>query len=90
MQNEEKERLSCRPRNWGVSVDTVRKIREASHDIRLLMLAPPLLRRPSPSDTRRTSSAASAGRFETISRRVAFSYQRNAGIPSLLPCRIPA
>ena len=41
-------------------------------------------------DTRLTISAASTGLLETISFLRSRSYQRNAGIPSLLPCRMPA
>ena len=51
---------------------------------------PPRASSPSPFDTRRSISAASAGRFETSSRSAAFSYQRKAGIPSFEPWRIPA
>jgi len=39
---------------------------------------------------RRTISAASSGWLATINRLLAFSYQRNPGIPSFRPCRMPA
>src|SRR3954451_24322283 len=64
--------------------------RVASPVTRLQMLAPSLDSSPSPFDRRRTSSPASAGLLETIRRWVSRSNQRTAGIPSLVPCRIPA
>ena len=54
------------------------------------MLAPLFESRPSPFDRRRTISAASFGLLDTIRCWRSRSYQRNAGIPSLLPCRMPA
>ena len=54
------------------------------------MLTPLFESSPSPFDRRRTISAASSGLLETISFARSRSYQRNAGMPSLLPWRIPA
>ncbi len=54
------------------------------------MLAPLFDSRPSPFETRRTISAASSGLLETIRCWRSRSYQRKAGMPSLLPWRIPA
>ena len=56
---------------------------------RLLTLAPPSTSRPRPVLSVSSMIAASAGRFATITRSLARSYQRNAGIPSITPCRIP-
>ena len=64
--------------------------RVASPVIRLQMLAPSFDSRPSPFDRRRTISAASSGLLETISFWRSRSYQRKAGIPSLVPWRMPA
>ena len=64
--------------------------RVASPVIRLQMLTPSLDSRPSPFDRRRTISAASSGLLETISFWRSRSYQRKAGIPSLVPWRMPA
>ncbi len=64
--------------------------RVASPVMRLQMLTPSLDSRPSPFDRRRTISAASSGLLETMSFWRSRSYQRKAGMPSLLPCRIPA
>ena len=54
------------------------------------MLAPLFDSRPSPFEMRDTISAASTGLLETIRCSRSRSYQRKAGIPSLLPCRMPA
>src|SRR4029079_11934363 len=54
------------------------------------MLAPLFERRPSPFEIRDTISVASVGLLEAIRWLRSRSYQRNAGIPSLLPWRIPA
>ena len=54
------------------------------------MLAPLLESRPSPFETRRTISPASTGLLETIRCWRSRSYQRKAGMPSLLPWRMPA
>ena len=54
------------------------------------MLAPLFDRSPSPFETRRTISPASTGLLETIRCWRSRSYQRKAGMPSLLPWRIPA
>ena len=54
------------------------------------MLTPSFDSRPSPFDRRRTISAASSGLLETISFWRSRSYQRKAGMPSLVPCRMPA
>ena len=54
------------------------------------MLTPLFDSRPSPFDTRRTITAASAGRLETIRCWRSRSHQRKAGMPSLLPWRMPA
>src|SRR3972149_2015752 len=78
------------PRVPSASAAMVMKLRDASPVTRFPMLTPPRLSSPSPFETRRTISAASCGRFETSRRRVAFSYQRKAGMRSLSPCRMPA
>ena len=54
------------------------------------MLTPPPDNSPAPSDSRASTSAASPGRFVTTSRPSSFSYQRKAGMPSLVPCSNPA
>ena len=54
------------------------------------MLAPLFERRPSPFDRRRTISRASFGLLETIRCLRSRSYQRNAGMPSFVPWRMPA
>ena len=54
------------------------------------MLAPLFDSKPSPFEIRRTISAASTGLLETIRCWRSRSYQRKAGMPSLLPCRMPA
>ncbi len=54
------------------------------------MLAPLFESRPWPFEMRDTMSVASTGLLEAIRCWRSRSYQRNAGIPSLLPCRIPA
>ena len=64
--------------------------RVASPVTRLQMLTPLFDSRPSPLDTRLTISAASTGLLDTISFWRSRSYQRKAGMPSLLPCRMPA
>ena len=56
---------------------------------RLLMLTPSSARSPAPVVRSDSITAASAGRFATITRSRARSYQRKAGIPSITPCRIP-
>jgi hypothetical protein len=57
---------------------------------RLLTLTPPSTSRPRPVVKVSSMTAASAGRLATITRSLARSYQRNAGIPSITPCRIPS
>jgi len=52
--------------------------------------APPPPSNPTPLDWRDSISAASFGRFVTITRPVSFSYQRNAGMLWLSPSRMPA
>ena len=56
---------------------------------RLLMLTPSSTSRPRPVDRSASITAASAGRLATITLSRARSYQRNAGIPSMTPCRMP-
>ena len=68
----------------------VRYERVASPVMRLQMLAPLFESRPSPFEMRDTISVASTGLLEAIRCWRSRSYQRKAGIPSLLPCRIPA
>jgi hypothetical protein len=62
----------------------------ASPENTLLMLTPPSASRPRPVEIRFSTSAASRGRFVTTSRRVSFSYQRNAGTWVASPCMMPA
>ena len=52
--------------------------------------APPWASRPFPSDSRSSTIAASPGRLVTTRRPVCLSYQRNAGMPSFVPCSSPA
>ena len=68
----------------------VRRLIVASPLNRLSMLAPPPARRPLPVERRASISRASAEWLETSSRRCSFSYQRKAGMPSLLPSSRPA
>ena len=53
-------------------------------------LTPPSASSPRPSESRASIAAASAGRLATNSRPVDLSYQRKAGMPSLVPCSRPA
>src|SRR5690349_19797448 len=68
----------------------VRYERVASPVTRLQIDTPLFDRSPSPFETRRTISAASAGLLDTIRCWRSRSYQRKAGMPSLLPWRIRA
>jgi hypothetical protein len=54
------------------------------------MLAPSFDSSPSPLDRRRTISPASTGLLETMSFWRSRSNQRKAGMPSFVPCRMPA
>ena len=54
------------------------------------MLAPSFDSRPLPFEARRAISCASAKRFDTSIRPRSLSHQRNAGMKSLRPWRIPA
>ena len=54
------------------------------------MLAPLFDSRPSPFEMRDTISVASAGLLDAIRCSRSRSYQRKAGMPSLLPWRMPA
>ena len=51
---------------------------------------PPSTSRPWPSDWRCSMIAASRGRFDVSTLPRSLSYQRNAGMFSLLPWRMPA
>src|SRR3954467_3723721 len=62
----------------------------ASPVIRLQMLAPLFERRPSPFERRETMRVASAGLLEAIRCWRSRSYQRKAGMPAVLPWRMPA
>ena len=53
------------------------------------MLTPSSTSRPLPVVRSASITAASAGRLATITRSLARSYQRNAGMPSITPCRMP-
>src|SRR6476646_6030912 len=68
----------------------VRYDRVASPVNRLQMLAPLFESRHSPFEMREPISVASAGLLDAIRCSRSRSYQRNAGIPSLFPWRIPA
>ena len=79
--------------SWSWSVPTllmVSRVMGASPLNMLSMLAPPSASSPLPVDRRRSISSASLPWLETISRRCSFSYQRKAGMPSLLPSSRPA
>src|SRR4029079_15168012 len=54
------------------------------------MLAPLFESSPSPSETRDTVRVASGGLLDAMRCWRSRSYQRNAGIPSLFPWRMPA
>ena len=56
---------------------------------RLLTETPSSASSPSPSECIASIRAASAGRFATYTLPDARSTQRNAGMPSMVPCRIP-
>ena len=56
---------------------------------RLLTDTPPSARSPCPSECSASMSTASAGLLATKTRPVARSTQRKAGMPSVVPCRIP-
>ena len=58
----------------------------ASPENRFEMLTPSSTSRPRPLPTRASMTAASSGRLATTSRPSSRSNQRNAGMPSLLPC----
>ena len=68
---------------------TVRIVSSASPESRLPRLAPPSTSSPMPVARRRSISAQSAGEEQAISRPVSFSTQRNAGMSSLEPSRMP-
>src|SRR3954470_1147381 len=80
------------PRPWDSSFNAlvVRYARVASPFIRLQMLTPRFERSPSPFDSRWTISAASFGLLDTMSFWRSRSYHLKAGMPSFVPCRIPA
>ena len=82
--------LSPIPFEPSDSAAVVRYERVASPVIRLQMLTPLFESSPSPFERRLTIRAASAGLLETIRCWRSRSYQRNAGIPSLVPWRMPA
>jgi hypothetical protein len=69
---------------------TVRITSSASPDSRLPRLAPPSTSSPMPDERRRSISAQSCGAEHVISVAVSFSTQRNAGMSSFDPSRIPA
>ena len=69
---------------------TVRIVSSASPDSRLPRLAPPSTSSPLPVARRRSISTQSSGEEHARSRPVSFSTQRNAGMSSLEPSRIPA
>ena len=69
---------------------TVRMVSSASPDSRFPRLAPPPVSSPMPVAWRRSISAQSAGDEQTIIRARSFSTQRNAGMSSFEPRRIPA
>src|SRR4249919_2797842 len=68
----------------------VRYDRVASPVNRLQMLTPLFDRRPSPFEIRERIRFASTGLLEAIRCSRSRSYQRKAGMPSLLPWRMPA
>src|SRR3954454_1377709 len=82
--------LSPMPPPSALIAAVVRYDRVASPVRRLQMLAPLFDRRPSPLEMRDAMSVASTGLLEAIRCLRSRSYQRNAGIPSLLPWRMPA
>src|SRR3954451_249870 len=61
----------------------------ASPEKRLEIDTPPSARRPAPLLARLSMIAASAGRLATSTRPSSRSYQRNAGTPRQVPCRMP-
>ena len=69
---------------------TVRMTWSASPESRLPRLAPPSTSSPCPEAWRRSISAQSAGPEHARRVAVSFSTQRNAGISSFEPSRIPA
>ena len=69
---------------------TVRMTSSASPESRLPRLAPPSARSPIPVEWRRSISAQSEGEEQTSMRPFSFSTQRNAGMSSLDPSRMPA
>jgi len=83
-------RLSPMPPPSALIEAVVRYERVASPVIRLQMLAPLFDRRPSPFEMRETMSMASAGLLDAIRCSRSRSYHRKAGMPSLLPWRMPA
>src|SRR3954447_4297908 len=88
--NDMKALLSPMPPPSALIAAVVRYDRVASPVRRLQMLAPLFDRRPSPFEMRDAMRVASTGLLDAIRCWRSRSYQRNAGIPSLLPCRIPA
>src|SRR3954469_4677533 len=82
--------LSPIPPPSALIAAVVRYDRVASPVRRLQMLAPLFESNPSPFEMRDMMSVASAGLLAAIRWWRAPPYQRNAGIPSLLPCRMPA
>src|SRR3954469_8902939 len=88
--NDMKALLSPMPPPSALIAAVVRYDRVASPVNRLQMLAPLFESSPSPFEMREAISVASAGLLEAIRCSRSRSYQRNAGIPSLLPWRMPA
>ena len=78
------------PCDLSLIVAIVMYERAASPENRLPTLAPSFDSSPSPFEIRPSMTTASSGWLATIVRPVSFSYQRKAGMPSLLPCRRPA
>ena len=69
---------------------TVRMTSSASPDSRLPRLDPPSTSSPTPVARRRSISAQSAGAEHVMTTPRSFSTQRNAGMSSFDPSRIPA
>ena len=84
-----KNSLECE-RSLSRTTLSVADARGASPESRFPRLVPPTASRPLPVLARRSISAVSATLLETISAPRSFSYQRKAGMFSLLPSSRPA
>ena len=75
---------------FSASIRLTVRITSSACPSRLPRLAPPFRRSPLSEACRRSISAQSSGAEQVITLPVSFSTQRNAGMSSFDPSRIPA